>query len=119
MPTIDYTKFVNMATRLLTKFGKQVTITYTTSETYSTTTLTNTKVTSTFTGQAVVVPFNKTEKDQETIQQEVLTLVLNQTSQAPQIDNVVTWEGVDYRVMTVEVVSPGGVDVVYICTLEV
>lgn len=119
MPTFDYNKFVSMARRLLEKFGTTATFTYATSESFNTTTMANTKTTSTFTGNAVVVPFNKIEMDGETIQQQDLRLVVEKTSIVPAVDNTVTWNSVDYRIMNVEIISPGQVDVVYICQLRV
>lgn len=120
MPTFNYQKMVDTASSLLTKFGDTVTVTYATSTSYDVATQTYTKsATSTFTGQGVVVPFNKSEIDGETIQAQDLRLILEKTSREPAIDDVVTWQGSDYRIMSVEIASPGGVDIVYFCQLRV
>lgn len=118
MPTFNYAGMQATALNLLTKFGTDVTITYTTSETYTVATQTNAKVTSTFTGIGVVVPFDKTEIDGQTIEQNDLKLIMNNTSRAPAIDNVVTWESIDYRIMEVELKAPGGDNIVYVCRLR-
>lgn len=116
----DYNKMVSLASRLLEKFGgsSEITITYATSEVFDVASQTNTKVTDTFSGWGVVVPFDKSEIDGETIQANDLRLFIEKTNRVPEIDNVVTFKGVDYRIMEVESKTPGGEDIMYICQLR-
>jgi hypothetical protein len=120
MAGFDYNKMVSLADRLLEYFGgaSKLTITYATSEVYNVATQTNVKVTSTYEAWGVVNPYDKTEIDGETIQQDDLRLFLQKSTQEPSIDDVVTFKGKDYRIMEVESRSPGGEDILYVCQLR-
>ncbi len=117
--TVFYDNMVATAARLLSKFGQTVTITYSTSETYTIATQTNAKITSTFTGKAVVNQFDTSEVDNESILATDMRMILEQTSRAPEVDNTVTVGSVVYRLLNVTTISPGGTDIVYICQLRI
>lgn len=120
MAGFDYDAMQGVADELLEFFGgaSQRTITYTTSETYNTTTLENVRAESTFTGWGVVTQYTQDEIDGTTIQRGDLKLVLQKTSRRPEVDNTVAIDGDDYRIISVDVVDPGGVDLVYKCQIR-
>lgn len=117
----DYNKMATVASNLLNRFGgaNQITIEYPTGEAFDVATQTNVKTTDTFTGWGVIVPFQKTEIDGELIEAQDLRLILEKTSRVPEIDNVVTFKGQEYRIMGVEPKTPGGIDIVYFCQLRI
>ena len=116
----NYTNMSEMAARLLNRFGgtTKITITYSTSEVFNVATQTNAKVTGTFTGWGVVVPFNTSETDGTTVKESDLKLIIEKTSRVPAIDDVATFKGIDYRIMDVENKTPGGEDIVYVFQLR-
>ena len=114
-----YTNMQATASRLLTKFGQDVTITYAALETYTVATQTNAKTTSTFTGKGVLVDYNTSEIDDETVLAKDRRLILESTSRAPMVDDTVTVNSTVYRVMAVEEVTPAATNVIYICQLRI
>jgi hypothetical protein len=70
---------------------------------------------------AVVAAYDITEIDDTIIKQKDLRLVMAATeiTTAPTADDTVVWQGITYRIMTVDRKSPGGVDIAYICQLRI
>lgn len=107
------------AVKLLTKFGKTRTFTYSTSDTYTTATQTNAKTPATFTGKAVSTNYVKTEIDGTSIQQGDIRLLVENTTVAPTTDSTVVIDTITYRLMNVENISPNGSNIMYICQLRI
>ena len=120
-----YNKMQNTADRLLNKFGgtSKLTLKQKSSESFDTATQTNTYVENVGneTAWGVVTQYDSTEVDGALIKQEDLRLTMSakDITSNPTTDNTVDWQGVEYRVMSVETKSPGGVDLVYVCQLRV
>ena len=107
---VDYARLAQTASDLLEDLGQQVTITRRTVSAFDGATGIETLGTATtFTGWGAGFNFKKSEIDGTVIQAGDIKLLLEATTTAPIIGDMVTYESIDYRVMDVDRLSPGGV----------
>jgi hypothetical protein len=115
-----YANLAATALRLLTKYGQTVVCTRTDGATYVPATQSYTGgSTTTITGKGAVFPFNKSEINGELIQTGDLIVFFEASSTAPAVDDKCTVDSVDYRVMSVEPLNPGGTVVMYTLHLRI
>lgn len=116
-----YDKLTATAARLLLKYGQPVALSYTTGEVVNPATgaVTTPGSTVNINANGASTKFSKNEIDGEAIKRTDIKLILEQVATAPTTGWTATLNSVDYRVMSVMPVSPGGTDVIYICQLRV
>lgn len=110
----DYSSLASTARGLLAEFGQDVTFTRKTEATYNNQTGAVESVSVTFADRGVIFPFAKgvTSVNGSLVQagdQEIYW----QGSTAPQPGDNVLVAGVDYKVVAVQAIEPGGVNVLY------
>lgn len=107
-------RFVTSARRIITRFGQAVTFTRSTPGTYDTTTRTTAAPSvSNYSGIAVVRDFTAFEKDLESVQQDDVKLLMDQTSTVPIIDDVVTINSKTYKILEITTNVVNGVTITY------
>lgn len=109
--------FVNLrktASKLITYFGASASITRVGDSTFDPATgAYSGGSTSTITAKAVRAQFTQAEKASELVQENDIKMLLESGRGVPFIDDNVLFEGINYRVMDVKVISPSGTDVYY------
>lgn len=116
-----YSSTTATAAKLLLKFGQSITLTFETGGTIDPATgvVTTAKTVTTVTGNGAPIKFKNREVDGTVVKSSDVKLILESVSPPPTQDWRATIKGVEYRVMEVDPVSPGGIDVIYILQLRV
>lgn len=103
----------NVASKILVTQGQTVTIRHEAESAFNPESGERQSETIRFTASGVVDAFNKSELDAGGIEGGDIKFVLEAAGNTPVNGDVVTIEGVDYRIMNVSPVSPAGVHIVY------
>ena len=109
-----YSDLANVATRLLTDKGQQVTVTRPVTSSHNPATGVVTSGTSTtFTGFGAAFNYNKSEVDGTLVQHGDIRFMIDASGGLPEINDLVTIDSDSYRVMSVINTSPAGTSVKY------
>jgi hypothetical protein len=110
----DYASLRRTASKLIANFGAIASITRTGGSTFNPATGSYSGgSTTTITAKAVRAQFTQAEKASELVQENDIKMLLESGRGVPFIDDNVLFEGINYRVMDVKVISPSGTDVYY------
>jgi len=101
--SFDYARTKATADRLIKRFGSELTFSRETGETFDPATGTTTSTTSTFTADVVWTEFRKDEIDGTLVQRGDARLLV---AGDPQIDDRVTKDGEEYRIIATEPLKP-------------
>jgi len=109
----DYEGSKDRASKLLKRFGRSITIRVLTGKTFDIPTQTNTPTYSDVTGNGVTLDFKNSEIDGSLILSSDIKLIIENLTVEPVIDSTTTIDGVAYRVSSVMLTEPAGVNIVY------
>jgi len=117
---MSYASNALTAKRLLTRYGQALTIThYDTSDTYDSATGVAESIPSTQSGYGAIFDYKNSEMDGTLIEKGDKKLLLSAVDiTAPQLTDIVTIAGIDYTIVSINTLSPGGVVVMYTCQLR-
>ena len=105
---------------LLTQFGEAVSFTNAAQGAYNPATGSTGAPTDTvYTGYGFPTQFSAIEQAQEEVLVSDVKLIVNKTSQAPQVDDTVTFSSKTYRVLDVQQVKAQGNDIIYILQVRI
>lgn len=113
MNKFNYTRMQATASRLLKKFGKEITVQVLTGETLDIPTQSKVNIYTDVTGNGVTGKFNNNEIDGSLILTTDLKLTIENLSIPPVINSKVSIDGVDYRVASVSKSKPAGINLLY------
>jgi len=109
--SFDYTGTKASAESLLKRFGASLTYTRETGTSYDPATGTTSSTTETYTADTVWTDFRRNEIDETLVKRGDARLLV---AGAPQIDDRVTKDGVEYRIIDTNPIKPAGVRVMTI-----
>lgn len=107
-----YSNLAATAVRLLTKYGQSLTFTRYTKGSFDAGTGSRTETTSTFTAKSVKYPYTTLEKANSAIQEGDIRLISEVATF--RIGDTVAIDSLNWRVMSVEPIDPGGTPVAYL-----
>lgn len=108
------TRMVATANRLLTKFGQSITFTQTTVGTFNPlTNTTSAATTANYTGFAHPSEYTKFERDLESVRQDDIKLLVEQTTSVPNIGDIFTLDSKVYEVIQVDRIKAQGDTIIY------
>lgn len=112
--SFDYSGLLATSRKLLAQFGQRMTITRTVNGEYDPLTGTSDTSIQTFFDNGVIFPMNESISNMpKSLIQAGDQQVFFQSTQAPIPTDVLTVRGVNYNVIAVEAMEPGGVNVLY------
>ena len=115
-----YDNLALTASRLLNKYGQQVTFTRSVNGSYSPTTGTySTSSSTTFKAYGAVFNYRESEVDGSSILSTDLKLLLEKPKKLPEVNDVVLVNGSSYFVFTTSPLAPAGTNVVVECQLRI
>jgi hypothetical protein len=104
-----YSGLAAVASRLLAEKGQSVSFSRTTGGSKNAATgVTAGGSVSTYTGNGAGFDYNRAERDGTIIQDGDIRLILEAVTTTPEPNDECTYDGIDYRVMSVKETSPGG-----------
>ena len=110
----DYASLRRTASKLIANFGAIASITRTGGSTFNPATGSYSGgSTTTITAKAVRAQFTQAEKASALVQEGDIKMLVESGKGVPLIDDNVLFDGINYRVMDVKVISPSGTDVYY------
>jgi len=111
MAKFDYIKTKSTADRLIKNFGSELTFSRETGESFDPATGTVTSTTTTYTADVVWTDFSKDEIDGTLVQRGDARLLV---AGEPEIDDRVTKDGAEYRIIDTNPLKPGDINVMTI-----
>jgi len=106
------------ASSLLNRFGQSVTFSRSVVGTYDPATGSASTTVSTFTADAAGFDYDNSEVDDRSILSSDLKLLIAATGYVPKINDLLTWNGVNYTVVMVAPLQPSSVAVIYECQIR-
>lgn len=108
------TDMTRIATQLISHFGEAMTFSRAVKDAYDPSTgRAQTTNTITFSARCAPENYKKTEIDGQLVQRGDVKLTVYKTSQVPEVGDIVTFNGADWRVIDVYQVRAQGMDVIY------
>jgi hypothetical protein len=108
-----YSDLANVAKRLLTDKGQNVTFSREVSSAFDPVTGQNQIAATTFTGNGAAFNYNKSEVDGTIVQNGDIRFLVEATATEPANDDTVTIDNIIYTVMSIKPTSPAGTVVIY------
>lgn len=113
----DYVSLAAGAKRLLGTFGRVITVETTTGTFDPVLGVVNSAATTSFTANGVVVDYDKSQIDGESVLKNDKRLLLD-SDDAPSVNDVAVIGSIDYTIVSVRELNPGGTVVIYDCQIR-
>lgn len=119
----DYAKSQATALKLLTKFGTDCTVTKQTAGGYNPATGSSTITSTNYTVKGVLLNYNSVERSENLsagtlVEESDKKVILQQFASVPDLNDLIVFDGVTYRIVNVKTLSPAGIDIIHECRVR-